>query len=264
MRGHRGQRGCPRRCAAGAIPALLSPSAGRGAGAGPNGVRALPCETEFRTGKVKAGFCGPCFSKRLEESRIGNGVWISSHNCSSGRESALIFPKSDQARPPSELSSEGCQNAVFGPYFKGKRGERVPVANSVRYGEDGEGKPPSKLSFEGCRETAWSRNATGSKPEAPGGAERYSPTWKKSGTRWNASLPVGWGNSQIDQRALVRGGHQSPLSDTQIFGNHSVTKYARAVQSSGCIRPDLAQSNQIKPVKEMPNGECRMRKGSQG
>ncbi len=90
IRANGGRRGCPGRGAA-VPPARSWLGAGRSAGARPKGLSALPFETEFRTGKVKAGVCGPCFSKGLEESRIESGVKRSSQNRSSGRESALIF-----------------------------------------------------------------------------------------------------------------------------------------------------------------------------
>ncbi len=45
--------------------------------------------------------------------------------------------KNGEARPPSELSSEGYQNAVFWPDFQGERGARPSVANSVRRCVDG-------------------------------------------------------------------------------------------------------------------------------
>ncbi len=60
----------------------------------PQRVRALPFETEFRTGKTEGGCCGLSSSKSLQESRIEIGVRGSSQNYSSGRESALIFPES--------------------------------------------------------------------------------------------------------------------------------------------------------------------------
>ncbi len=251
----RGRRGSPRTGAGGADagPAFLSPAADRGTGAGPQRAEALPCETEFRTGKTEGGFRAPCFSKGLAKSRIGNRVKRSSKNRGSGRESALTFAEKSeptdvgcygkwrfvsaskvtnhaapiwpgltgkmgpgapvrhsvpngergQADPPSELSSEGCQNAVFGPYFKEKQGARPPVANSVRNGEKGQGQPPSKFSFEGCRHAVVFLG-----PDQPGSAGFQ--------TCRGADFQVGW-------RLLIS--RASNLPDPCRFGNRRYGRF---------------------------------------
>ncbi len=78
IRGQRGQRGSARRGTRGGgpTPALRSPPAGRGAGAGSQRAGALPFGTECRTGRTESGFCDAWFSNLLEDSSIGIRVKV--------------------------------------------------------------------------------------------------------------------------------------------------------------------------------------------
>ncbi len=275
------------------------PVAERGAGAGPKRAGVLPFETEFRTGKVKAGFCGICLSKSLEESRIGNGVRSSSQNRSSGRESALIlpgkseppdgrvaqvarshrpaarsagvltrsgsnshsgrqkhagilrslrFPLADVAaagedtRAPgtwatrphvgcygkwrfasaSKVTNRAALAAPFGPGLQGKGGQGAPVRHSVPNGENGGARPPSELSSEGYQ------NAV----VLSGPGQRSSAGFQ---TCRAADFQVGW-------RLLLPGALDFPAPCR--FGNR---RYGRFGNLRYGHRPVPAESDQIRP-----------------
>ncbi len=112
-----------------------------GAGASPQRAGALPFETEFRTGKIEGDFCGPCWSKGLEESRIESGVMSSSPDRGSGRESALTFPKksepTDGPVAQSQTHTARLPTPRVAPASRGSfRASRpkLPRARSVRRG----------------------------------------------------------------------------------------------------------------------------------
>ncbi len=83
IRASGGGQGCPGRGAGGTAlpPALLWLSAGRGAGAGPKGIRGFPCGTQFRTGeKVRLTHLRnsvPKVAKTRCLGRISRENWVS-------------------------------------------------------------------------------------------------------------------------------------------------------------------------------------------
>ncbi len=132
MQRQRGRRGGPRRGARGAhpTPAFLSPAADRSARAGAKGAGALPCGTESRTGRTERSCYGICGSKGLEASRIESRIKRSFHTCSSGRKSALNFPKKNE---PTHVGCYGKWSVVTASEVKNP----APVTAPFGHGDPG-------------------------------------------------------------------------------------------------------------------------------
>ncbi len=128
IRANGGRKGCPGRGAG--LEFRL-----QAVGPGTVGIRGRHrLKAELQTGKAtlggaakprpwpaEGGFCGLCLSKGLEESRIESGVKRFSQNRSSGRESALNFPKK------SEPTHVGC----YGKWGLATRFPGVSLADSL-------------------------------------------------------------------------------------------------------------------------------------
>ncbi len=236
-------------CAGGAAvpPARRWPAAGRGAGAGPSQrVRALPCETEFRTGKTAGGFCGFCFPKGLEEKKIESRVAIRI-----------------------EIKNRAALAVPFRLGRKGKNEPRAPVRNSVPNGEKVRENHP-RNSVSRVAKWRWLRGLCRTGPgrkQALAGNPAVSP---EQTTRWTKTNRVG-GRALGRPAASGRAGCPRARSDCGL-GQHAragavpawggrkykspllAMEYAENQKLGKKHCPNLAQphqtkSNQIKPKK---------------